>query len=338
MQKGTPACSVKRSQNQVDLFRPPVQPLTRYSSIGASFPLRKANHMTPRQLRRAAERKAQKEARRAANQFASIPSAETEQIENSGTEPGTEHPTISPAQLAANRANAQLSTGPTTATGKAISSLNAVKTALTGRTVLLPSDDAAEYERHIRAYAKELQPLGQRECDLAQSIADIAWRLKRIPGLIMAIFARGRIEFADSFQQHDASLRPGLIEIETSLAYEKQLRNLQLQEGRLARRREKETAELRRLQQERSQREAEDLDTLSKVYLLAKRENKPFDPAQYGSEFSVHDVECYIEGRRAAQSARQTRQQQPEQAKTHHEFEGHSRERAALSRTAESVI
>ncbi|MBV8807686.1 MAG: hypothetical protein JO033_03345 [Acidobacteriaceae bacterium] len=50
------------------------------------------------------------------------------------------------AQIPANKKNAQLSTGPTSQTGKAKSSLNAVKTGLTSRTVLLPSDDAALYE------------------------------------------------------------------------------------------------------------------------------------------------------------------------------------------------
>ena len=94
---------------------------------------------------------------------------------------------ISDAKLAANRANAQLSTGPKTGEGKATASLNAVKTALTGRTVLLSSDDAAEYERHIRAYQDELKPVGQQESDLVQSIADSAWRLARIPGLEMAM-------------------------------------------------------------------------------------------------------------------------------------------------------
>jgi hypothetical protein len=39
--------------------------------------------------------------------------------------------------------------------------LNAVKTALTGRTVLLASDDSVEYERHILAYQTELKPVPQ---------------------------------------------------------------------------------------------------------------------------------------------------------------------------------
>ena len=48
-------------------------------------------------------------------------------------------PPISDRRLAANIANAQLSTGPRTSAGKSKSSLNAVKTGLTGRTVLLPT-------------------------------------------------------------------------------------------------------------------------------------------------------------------------------------------------------
>lgn len=48
-------------------------------------------------------------------------------------------------RLAANRANARLSTGPTSPAGKTKSSLNAVKTGLTGRTVLLPAENAAAY-------------------------------------------------------------------------------------------------------------------------------------------------------------------------------------------------
>ena len=134
----------------------------------------------------------------------------------------------------------QLSTGPKSPEGKATASLNAVKTALTGRTVLLPTDDAAEYERHIRAYQDELKPVGQRESDLVQSIADTAWRLARIPGLEMAIYAKGHMQFAESFNDRDPSLRRAMIELQTFLTYEKQLRNLQLHEARLARRREKE--------------------------------------------------------------------------------------------------
>jgi len=54
------------------------------------------------------------------------------------TIPHSESDMASPNQLAANRANAQLSAGPTSSEGNAKISHNALKTGLTGRTVLLP--------------------------------------------------------------------------------------------------------------------------------------------------------------------------------------------------------
>jgi hypothetical protein len=204
-------------------------------------------------------------------------------------------PQLSPARLAANRANSQLSTGPKTEEGKANASLNAVKTALTGRTVLLSSDDAAEYQRHIASYEKEFSPAGVEERCLVQSLADVSWRLNRIPALEMAIFAKGRLEFAGLFDDQDSAARPGLIELHTYLTYEKQLRNLHIQEARLARRREKETIELRRLQQERKQRETLDLDRAAKLYLEAQHDGQLFDPASHGFEFSTHEIELFLE-------------------------------------------
>jgi len=87
-----------------------------------------------------------------------------------------------------------------------------------------------------------------------QSIADTDWRLRRIHALESALFAKGRIEFAELFNEQDLAARPHLIDAHTFITYEKQIRNLQLQEARLGRRREKEIAELRRLQTERTGR------------------------------------------------------------------------------------
>jgi hypothetical protein len=290
--------------------------------------------MTPRSIRRAAERKAMKAARKAERTLAAnletVESAaealishanfemdqETEPLcypEPSGDSPVepllfTPSP-LSIAQLAANRANAQLSTGPTSQAGRATSSLNAVKTGLTGRTVLLPTDDAPEYERHLRAYTDEFSPVGQRESDLVQSIADTMWRLKRIPSLEAALFAQGHVEFAEAFNPHEPALRAGMIEVQTFIKYEKQLRNLQLQESRLVRRRERETAELRQLQQERERKaqererkEYEALATASRLYNEAKRANQPFDPQVNGFVFSIEQIEEHL-SRLAAQGS-----------------------------------
>ena len=58
------------------------------------------------------------------------------------------------AQITANRANAKLSTRPSSAEGKAKASLNAVKTGLTGRTVVLPSEDVEVYQKHVASSSR----------------------------------------------------------------------------------------------------------------------------------------------------------------------------------------
>ena len=263
--------------------------------------------MTPRSIRRAAERKAKKAALKAGRilshetaapapvsthsdiKIEAICRNHEPEEDASAAEPSLF--ALSPAQLAANQADAQLSCGPKTEEGRAKSSLNAVKTGLTGRTVLLSSDDSAAYELHLRAYENDFRPAGARECDLVQSIADTAWRLKRIPGLEAAIFAQGHLEFAEAFNDHAPELRAGMMELQTFLKYEKQLRNLHLQESRLARRREKELAELRQLQQERRSAEAEALETAANRYLAAKSTGQPFEPLANGFVFSTTQIE-----------------------------------------------
>ncbi len=271
--------------------------------------------MTARSIRRAAERKARKTTEKKArlqnlapheNETPFCPSSEdslNSPVEHKEAETEGRPQPSSEARLAANRLNSQLSTGPRSAEGKALSSLNAVTTALTGRTVLLPSDDVIAYEQHVASYEKEFQPAGGRETELVQSIADAQWRLMRIPALEMAIYARGRSEFAQKFESEEPALRPSIIDLETFLAYQKPLRNLQLQEGRLRRQREKDLAELRSLQEAREEREKEQLALASKLYLAARHDRRTFAPADHGFEFSTSDIEAYLEGARVAQIA-----------------------------------
>ena len=116
------------------------------------------------------------------------------------------------SQIAANQKNAQLSTGPSSETGKAKSSLNAVKTGLTGCTVLLPGDDAALYEAHVARFVARFQPTADDEQNLVQSLANTEWRLARIPSLEAGIYALGRLEFAELFPNEESAVRNQLIE------------------------------------------------------------------------------------------------------------------------------
>lgn len=160
---------------------------------------------------------------------------------------------VTERQLQANRANAQQSTGPRTAEGKAASSRNALKTGLTGRSILLSADEADAYEHHVARFACDFNPLGDREHELVQSLADTQWRLNRIPSLEAGIYATGRMRYADLFAGEPAELQPMLIETHTYLTHQKELKNLGLQESRLRRQYATDLAELKALQAQRAE-------------------------------------------------------------------------------------
>jgi hypothetical protein len=254
--------------------------------------------MTPRSIRRAAERRANKLARKAAQQGViltaenQLPSAEME------TPAETQSKTSEPAIIPAAAANANLS---------------AITSNLTGEPTLLPSTDAALYGELLRDYQNEFQPVGLLESELVQTLAETIWRSRRLRALESAIFAKGRVEFAEQFAEHKPELRVSLIEVHTFLTYEKQLRGLQLQEARLSRRAEKASAELRLLQKERHQREQHvlrkeeeeqrrQLEAAAKLYLAAKSNRQPFHPGENGFEFSNHEIESYLAQKQAVKN------------------------------------
>lgn len=87
---------------------------------------------------------------------------------------------VSTRRLEANRLNATKSTGPKTATGKAVVKYNAVKHGLLATEIILPDEDAGdvtEFERKLRA---SLLPVGPMEELLTDRIVSSAWRLRRL--------------------------------------------------------------------------------------------------------------------------------------------------------------
>jgi hypothetical protein len=194
--------------------------------------------------------------------------------------------------MAANQANAQLSTGPKTADGKAKVSLNAVKTGLTGRTVVLVGDDAAAYRAHLDRYQEKYAPAGTEEISLAQSLADTEWRLLRVPSLEAGIYAIGRLELADAFEHiEDQAARNSLIEAKVFLTYRRDLNNLSIQENRLRRQFEKDYATLTEMQKTRKREREKNLNVAGNEFIYAIREQRQFDHDRFGFEFSIEEVE-----------------------------------------------
>ena len=193
-----------------------------------------------------------------------------------------------------NRQNAQHSTGPKTAEGRLVSSKNAVKTALTGRTVLLPTDDAERYQAHVKAFFDEIAPEGQRETLLTQSLADIAWRLERIANYEMAIYAVDRVFYAETYKDEPEPIAAQLIELAINRSNERELRNLHIQEARLRRQRDRDNEELRYLQSERRALKEQRLALAAYALQQAKKEEKPYDPTQFGFVFSTEEIERFL--------------------------------------------
>lgn len=80
----------------------------------------------------------------------------------------------------ANAQNAQASTGPKTAHGKARSARNALKHGLTAGEVLLPTEEAGEFNAFSEGLRASLAPVGELESMLVERIVVSAWRWRRV--------------------------------------------------------------------------------------------------------------------------------------------------------------
>jgi len=83
------------------------------------------------------------------------------------------------AQVAANRRNAEKSTGPRTPEGKAVVAQNAVKHGLLAGHDVIRGEDREEFELYREELFWELNPVGTMESRLAERIVSLAWRLRR---------------------------------------------------------------------------------------------------------------------------------------------------------------
>jgi hypothetical protein len=83
-------------------------------------------------------------------------------------------------RLAANRANAQLSTGPTSVEGKAVASRNATRHGLLSSRMLLDDENPAEFDELFFRLCQSLGPDGLMEQTLVERIAVTLWRQRRL--------------------------------------------------------------------------------------------------------------------------------------------------------------
>jgi hypothetical protein len=84
-----------------------------------------------------------------------------------------------PAQIDANRLNAQLSTGPRTPEGKAAAAQNRTSHGLTGAFSVLPCEDGDEYTQLLDSYLDEYCPATPTEHFFVTELAQAQWLIMR---------------------------------------------------------------------------------------------------------------------------------------------------------------
>ena len=85
----------------------------------------------------------------------------------------------SDAQISANRANSQSSTGPTTPAGIDNCKHNATRHGLTGRQIVVRGEDPAAYDALRSQLIAEHTPASELEAMLVEELAQNFWRLER---------------------------------------------------------------------------------------------------------------------------------------------------------------
>ncbi|ADO73848.1 uncharacterized protein STAUR_6091 [Stigmatella aurantiaca DW4/3-1] len=86
-------------------------------------------------------------------------------------------------QAAASALNGARSKGPKTSEGKSRSAMNALRHGLSANNLLLPGEDAQEYESHLDGYFTTFAPATLPEALVVAQLGDLAWKLERLSKL-----------------------------------------------------------------------------------------------------------------------------------------------------------
>jgi hypothetical protein len=234
----------------------------------------------------------------------------------------------SSAQFESNFANAQKSTGPRTEDGKHRTRLNAYRHGLTGQICLLTAEEHEAFDKHCAGIRDSLEPVGGLELELAQSIAEDHWRLKRARAIETGIFALGQYGALGALAtpaRNDPAQLPideALSQARTWLAKGENFQLLALYEQRIRRAIEKNMAEFRTLRAERQAARKQALEEAQLLAQLAHSKGEKYDPAsdfppkflQIGSDFSSAGLTRLINRNLRLTEARRYAEKQVERA------------------------
>jgi hypothetical protein len=85
-----------------------------------------------------------------------------------------------PAQITANQANAQKSTGPRSVEGKSASRFNALKHGIDAQSIVIPGEVPEDYDALAEAYHREYRPESPSEAFHVRTMLRAAWQKLRL--------------------------------------------------------------------------------------------------------------------------------------------------------------
>ena len=167
------------------------------------------------------------------------------------------------ARLEANRENSKLSTGPVTEAGKKRSSLNAIRHGLTSRTVVLPGEDMAAYNKFSQELITSLRAETPIEIQFAQTVADNYWRINRIKTIEDGMLSFGLAAETATDPDEDPNLHNALAIARAFQENSRTFANLSICEQRLHRVIKQALQHLEEAQTTRKAEQAEQVKTIN---------------------------------------------------------------------------
>jgi hypothetical protein len=204
---------------------------------------------------------------------------------------------VSERRIAANRRNAQLSTGPRTPAGRAKSSMNALRHGITGQVSIMTTEDRAAHDNFIQELTDRLRPEDALELQFASLIAEDFWRLQRIRAVENDMLALGNFSDAAEIDVDHPEIHTSLTRARTFVDRSKDFERLTLYEQRITRALEKNRRQLDELQAERKRLRQEALDQACLLHQVpaARKQAGKTQADETQSDDSQHNYAQYYD-------------------------------------------
>jgi len=203
---------------------------------------------------------------------------------------------VSERQLAANIANAQHSTGPTSTQGRKTSSQNALRHGITAQTTVMTPEDRLQHDAFCANLMDSLAPVGAMETFLASSVAEEAWRLNHARAQCGNIVAIGHFDgTGDAYNSEHPEIHTAITAAHTVREQAKTLQLISLYEQRIRRSFEKYLEKLEKLQAQRHVQHERELEEARKFFQMAELKGLPWNPAADGFIFSHYEIARYTD-------------------------------------------